>query len=443
MSNDFRNYEPPVNPDDDTHPTQTVPQVMLNQQQRPPRPGLMQRLLGLVLLLGAAGLTFATIYILMTPTDTSSEPVVIVAPTDPVTLNPTNPAQPTDTLAPTMTVVQPADAETNNTDGAAIATLPTLDPETAQSILQQPLQSFRISDALQIQQPGLNPFTIVPNRPRSEFITYEVVSGDTIDAIAQRFGLQPESIAWTNTRRIVQVLRPGDIVNIPPVDGVSVEAFGSNTIADYAETYQVDDPYIIIDSEFNDLRNYTPDTIPPSGTQIFIPGGQGELIVWRAEIEVTGGGGSAGGGAAPGTVQFQANQPGDCGPVPIGGGSFWTNPVPSGNYIISRGFSGTHPGIDLARAEGIPIAAANGGTVIFAGWNGFGYGNMVAIIHGPNMTVYGHLSQVNVGCYQEVAAGEIIGLMGNTGNSSGPHLHFEIRGGPNYAPINPAAIIGF
>jgi len=73
------------------------------------------------------------------------------------------------------------------------------------------------------------------------------------------------------------------------------------------------------------------------------------------------------------------------------------------------------------------VFAANGGRVIFAGWNSFGYGSMIAIAHGPFITLYGHLSQINVSCGQDVAPGQQIGGVGNTGNSSGPHLHFEIR----------------
>ncbi|NJL58036.1 M23 family metallopeptidase, partial [bacterium] len=127
------------------------------------------------------------------------------------------------------------------------------------------------------------------------------------------------------------------------------------------------------------------------------------------------------------------------------GGTEWGNPVPSG-YTITRGFTPVvHPGIDLAGTPGTPIYAANGGLVIFAGRNSFGYGNLVVLIHGPFMTVYGHLQDVLVSCGQSVGTGQQIGTMGSTGNSTGPHLHFEIRvrSGNGYIPQNPAATIGF
>lgn len=417
--------------DEDTQQN-TAP--LLNHQR--PRGG--NRALGLLLLLIAAGLTAATVFLLLNPGEETSEPEQIAAePTiiqEPTQLPPTR----VEEGVPTVEAAPPV-------NGAA---LPTLDPQTAQNILTRDLESLRVAEVIDVERDTLNPFTIIPDRPRNEIITYTVVQGDTIESIARRFNLQPETIAWSNPRRIIQVLRPGDVLNIPPVDGVLAQAIGSTrTIADYAEQYEIDDPYVVLDSQYNTLPGFTPDTVPPSGTQIFFPGGVGEDIVWVAEIEVSdSGGGGTSGSAGAATVRFQPGQPGDCGNIPIGGGTVWTNPIPSGNYTVTRGFVPVaHPGIDLAGTTGTPIHAANGGTVIFSGWNGFGYGNMVAIIHGPNMTVYGHMQDVFATCGQTVNAGDQIGTMGSTGNSSGPHLHFEIRGRSSntYVPLNPSATIGF
>lgn len=90
-----------------------------------------------------------------------------------------------------------------------------------------------------------------------------------------------------------------------------------------------------------------------------------------------------------------------------------------------------HAGIDIAAAMGTPITASAAGTVTYAGWNG-GYGNYVCIEHGPFRnqvlsTCYGHMSQIQVKVGQKVAAGQVIGLVGSTGASTGPHLHFEVR----------------
>lgn len=109
-------------------------------------------------------------------------------------------------------------------------------------------------------------------------------------------------------------------------------------------------------------------------------------------------------------------------------------PSANSNYVTS--FFGTrvhpisgvvhhHNGIDIGAAYGTAVLAADGGTVTLAGWNG-GYGNCVIIDHGNgNKTLYAHMSQLNVSAGQTVTQGQTIGLIGSTGDSTGPHLHFE------------------
>ena len=94
-----------------------------------------------------------------------------------------------------------------------------------------------------------------------------------------------------------------------------------------------------------------------------------------------------------------------------------------------------HEGIDIAASSGTPIRAAAAGTVIHAGWLG-GYGNLVVLDHGNGLaTAYAHASAILVGVGQQVAQGETVSLVGSTGNSSGPHLHFEVR--VNGAAVDP------
>ena len=98
--------------------------------------------------------------------------------------------------------------------------------------------------------------------------------------------------------------------------------------------------------------------------------------------------------------------------------------------------SGTHKGLDIATSIGTPVAAAAGGTVIFSGWDSYGLGNCVKISHGNGVvTVYGHCSKLYVTTGETVQAGEVISAVGSTGNSTGPHLHLEIR--VNGVPHNP------
>ncbi len=106
-----------------------------------------------------------------------------------------------------------------------------------------------------------------------------------------------------------------------------------------------------------------------------------------------------------------------------------TNPV-SGVYK-------SHDGVDIGAAYGTAIYAAAGGTVVTAGWYG-GYGNCVMINHGNGYTtLYGHQSRLAVSAGQTVSQGQVIGYVGSTGNSTGPHLHFEVRASATATPINP------
>jgi len=447
---DFQNNEPPLK-DGDTRPTQTVPAVNTGGDGR--------RMLLLVGGLAAFGLVLTLLAIVALSgnggdDDTSEErPEVMevtreAPPTSPPAVDPVEPTAPT-TDADAASVPEPTIGPPTETVSDNTGTTSEFSFEAAQNLLDQPLtqtiaEADPVGSALRIDGANLNPFTIIPDRPRDTLEQYTVVQGDTIDGIANRFGLESETIAWSNPRRIIQVMRPGDVLIVPPEDGVFVYAQGiERTLSDYAEQYKVEVQAVLNHPVNRDIANLPPNQVPPSGTPIFFPGGEAELIVWRAEIEVSGGSGGDGGGGGVPTVRFQPGQPGDCGAVPISGGTAWQNPMPSG-YTITRGYSPAHPGIDLAAPPGTAITAANGGVVIFSGWNSYGYGNMVAIIHGPNMTVYGHMLETpSVGCGQWVDAGSIIGLVGSTGNSSGPHLHFEIRSGPSYTAGNPAATIGF
>ncbi|MER0244803.1 M23 family metallopeptidase [Streptomyces sp. HSW2009] len=132
--------------------------------------------------------------------------------------------------------------------------------------------------------------------------------------------------------------------------------------------------------------------------------------------------------------------------------SSWVAPV--GDAPLSAPFAAGgarwahgHSGQDFAVSTGTSVKAAHGGTVIKAGGNGGGdgpaYGNAIVVKHaGGTYSQYAHLSKIKVAVGQSVRAGQEIGLSGNTGNSSGPHLHFEIRTGPNYGSgIDPLGFL--
>lgn len=107
------------------------------------------------------------------------------------------------------------------------------------------------------------------------------------------------------------------------------------------------------------------------------------------------------------------------------------NPMKIGTYIVTSRpgwrWGRTHEGVDMGAGVGTNVFASDGGTIIRAGWHG-GYGNCIEVQHSNGwMTRYGHLSYIGVHVGQKVYQGQLIGYVGNTGNSTGPHLHFEIR----------------
>ena len=113
----------------------------------------------------------------------------------------------------------------------------------------------------------------------------------------------------------------------------------------------------------------------------------------------------------------------------------------NGGYISSKmgyRWGKQHKGIDIARPSNRNIKAADNGTVVSAGWNSGGYGNRVIIDHNNGLrTLYAHLDSVDVSAGQTVGKGEKIGVMGNTGNSTGVHLHFEVhKNGTMENPLN-------
>jgi murein DD-endopeptidase MepM/ murein hydrolase activator NlpD len=131
------------------------------------------------------------------------------------------------------------------------------------------------------------------------------------------------------------------------------------------------------------------------------------------------------------------------GPIRGGGRFIWpvNGPVTSGfGYRVGPGITRFHQGLDIGAANGTPIRAAGGGTVILAGYNG-GYGNFTCIDHGGAISsCYAHQSAIQVGTGQRVSQGQVIGLVGNTGYSFGAHLHFEVR--VNGVATQPLSYLG-
>ena len=246
------------------------------------------------------------------------------------------------------------------------------------------------------------PFTIIQQDAQEEVRLYTVQSGDTVLAIADKFGLQPETIQWSNSNLEynADLIRAGDQLNILPVDGALHSVKRGDTLSVLASKYRV---------TVEDIVGYAPNNLADSsaplvvGQQIVIPGGTKPYVPQQVA-------------AFSGPVPASAK---------IGSGAFvWPT---SGS--INQPYWGGHGGVDIGAWTGAAVRTADGGYVVLAtgGWNG-GFGNHVIIDHGNGFaSLYAHLNSIYVRPGENVSRGQQIGSVGNTGNSTGPHLHFEIR----------------
>ncbi len=256
-------------------------------------------------------------------------------------------------------------------------------------------------------------------------LEYTVEQGDSVFGIASAHNIKPETLLWANFDTLQDSpdsLRVGQKLNIPPTDGVYYKWQDGDTLDSIAKKFEttVDD---ILNWPGNNIDLANPEIKPDN--YVMVPGGHREFVQWIVPTVARGRSGTA---ALSGTA---------CGSGPVGGGGFiW----PTGNHFLSgNNYWSGHLGIDIAAGLGVPVWAADAGVVTLAQAYG-GYGNMVMIDHGNGyITVYGHLSQINVVPCQGVAAGQLIGLAGSTGNSTGPHLHFEVR--LNGGFVNPYYVL--
>ncbi len=268
--------------------------------------------------------------------------------------------------------------------------------------------------------------TNVPSRPRQEITIYTVQDGDTVFGIADKFGIEPETILFGNYNILVDdphSLKPGQELTILPVNGVYWEWLGGIPFGDWAKFYHVTAADVI---EFpgnhidpNTVGDYENANIK-TGTWLIIPGGSREFTTWYAPVGVT--------RENPSSARVMGQ--GACDPVSGGAVGYGTYVYPTNKHYLS-GFDYSektnHRGIDLAGSEGEGVYATDAGVIVYSGWNDYGYGNMVMIDHGNGFqSLYGHLSAIYRGCGQSVGQGEGIGAVGTTGRSSGPHLHFEL-----------------
>ncbi|MFA4826637.1 MAG: M23 family metallopeptidase [Candidatus Shapirobacteria bacterium] len=248
--------------------------------------------------------------------------------------------------------------------------------------------------------------TQISNLPKGEITEYRVLDGDTVSSIAQKFGVNIDTVIWENNLKSADAIKPKQILRILPVVGVKYKVKRGETIYSIAKAHQVD-AQNIIDYPFNTFADDESFALT-AGQELIIPEGikPKEIVVDVARY-------------AAKTVA----------PIPgvVGEGNFmW----PTSGTITQR-FYWYHQATDIANHAGPDVVASQGGTVTAAGWSGGGYGNYVMIDHGNGYkTLYGHLvtGSIVVEAGQTVKQGKKLGRMGSTGRSTGIHLHFEIFG---------------
>lgn len=424
--------EEPPGADGDTHPSLLTRQLFA---QPGGGSGRMWQAVAVLLLAGALILVGLAAYVWVdvgesdaeeTPADANGE-IAQIAPDQPDAIRQADAtaATPTVMLSPPATQAPPPFV---GVDGV----YPTAAADEIAVALQMPAAVIADGDAI---ARDVAPFTIRPGNARREVVQYTVQADDTLESIAAKFGLDDYyTIIWSNKTNKYNPLRAGNQLNILPVDGVYYEVTANIPIWKVAEEYDID-PYTIIDAEYNDLFGSTPETLLVEGMQVVLPGAEAERELFLAAAGT--------GTGTTGTAEYVSGTYTLWGCTANVGGGTMPYGRPLANYTWMRGMvPGGHTGVDIAANPGDPVFASGGGTVVYAGWQNGGYGNVVVIAHGPVFTLYAHMTAANVTCGQQVNAGAVIGTVGSTGNSSGPHLHFEVRNA-QFNVLNPQNWVSF
>jgi len=246
---------------------------------------------------------------------------------------------------------------------------------------------------------------IMINHSKNQINVYTVRSGDTLSKIAEMYDISVSTILWANDMTRSSVIKEGQNLVILPISGVLHKVVSGDTLSRIAKKYDGDLEEI---ANFNDLKI---SAVLSVGDTIMIPDGQMSSSI-RPSASV--------GNSSSLVSSSGASYDG-----------YYIKPFSGGRR--TQGIHG-YNAVDYGMPVGTTLRAAASGTVLISkssGWNG-GYGNYVVIKHPNNtQTVYAHMSTVSVSVGEKVSQGQVIGASGNTVKSTGPHLHFEVRGAKN------------
>lgn len=301
------------------------------------------------------------------------------------------PAVPTTAPASTAADDQ-SEPGTGATDTVRREELPTVGAEAALAAVTAPAPALAAEAPPEPQEEA----------PKPKVTTYTVVEGDTIEAIAQRYDLSVETLLYVNDMYADDILQIGQELLIPSMDALVYTVVQGDTMWGVAEAFNADFDEIVAANPDVDA-----DALQP-GQVLFVPGG-----------------------TPPSRRTMVASRGGSRTSYSAGRFALWPaygNTTDEFGWRVHpvTGVWHLHDGLDIDVAYGTPVAAVEAGTVTTAGWLG-GYGIAVKIDHGGGITtMYAHLDSVAVSPGDWVEAGELIGYSGNTGNSTGPHLHFTV-----------------
>ena len=239
---------------------------------------------------------------------------------------------------------------------------------------------------------------------------YVVREGDTLSDIAEMFNVSVNTIRWGNDIARSESIQPGQELVILPVTGIKYTVKTGGSLRDIIDLHGGNLEEAV---EFN---GFDADEHLAAGTEVIIP--SGELAEPKAVVKVA-------------TTRYSAAPASPRGTNAPSYAGYYLRPLTGGTR--TQGIHG-YNAVDIGASPGTPILASASGSVLIAkhsGWNG-GYGQYLVIKHqNGTQTLYAHASEVLVWAGQDVVQGQVIGYVGNTGRSTGPHLHFEIRGAKN------------
>ena len=272
--------------------------------------------------------------------------------------------------------------------------------------------------------PSAGPGEANAGQPQTGGRTHVVALGETLTRIAIANGVTVDGIIAANALTDPTRIYAGQVLNLPDagqtarpapaVTAVTHRVAAGQTLSEIALRYGVTVHALAVANGISDVTRIS------IGQMITIPSAQ----------------------AGTSSIQYASVGDGLCDTVELQGTGTGYFIRPTRGFVITQEFHPWHSGIDLAVDIGTDVFASDSGTVIFSGWNPLGYGDLIILDHGNGWrTYYAHLSRVDVSCDQWIPRASIIGAVGSTGNSTGPHLHFEIL---RYGiAVNPAGYIHF